>query len=95
MILSANLLEERCRRMETATVSSKFQVVIPRRAREILGIREGDKVVFDYRDGVVVLLPRPGDFVEFSRGLGAEVWKGADPEKYLEEERESWQKASG
>ena len=23
-------------------------------------------------------------------GLGAEVWKGIDPQKYLEEERRSW-----
>lgn len=80
--------------METATVSSKFQVVIPRRAREILGISEGDKIVFDYRDGMVVLLQRPSDFVEFSRGLGAEVWKENPPGEYLEEKRESWPGAS-
>lgn len=80
--------------METVTVSSKFQVVIPRRAREILGISEGDKVVFDYRDGMVVLLPRPSDFVESSRGLGAEVWKDSPPGSYLGEKRGSWQKES-
>ncbi len=81
--------------MDTATVSSKYQVVIPRKAREVLGIKEGDKVVFDYRDGLVVLLPRPKNFVEFARGLGAEIWADADMEKQPEDERGSWQKASG
>ena len=81
--------------MDTAKVSSKYQIVIPKKAREILGIDEGDKVVFDYRNGMVVLLPKPKDFVEFSRGLGAEVWKDADAGEYVEGERESWQKTNG
>ena len=71
--------------METAKVSSKYQVVIPRKAREVLGINEGDMVVFDYREDTVVLLPKPKDFVQFSKGLGAELWSGAggsgDPEE--------------
>lgn len=81
--------------VDTAKVSSKYQIVIPKKAREVLGIDEGDKVVFDYRDGMVVLLPKPKDFVEFSRGLGAEVWKDADAAQYVEGERESWQKTNG
>jgi len=32
--------------MYTATVSSKYQVVIPRGARERLGLKPGQKVVF-------------------------------------------------
>jgi AbrB family looped-hinge helix DNA binding protein len=83
--------------MDTATVSSKYQVVIPKKARDVLKIKEGDKVVFDYKDGMVVLLQRPKDFVEFSRGLGAEVWagpEGGDSGEHLERERESWQKAN-
>ncbi len=74
--------------MDTAKVSSKYQIVIPKKARELLAIDEGDKVVFDYRDGLVVLLPKPRDFVEFSRGLGAEVWKDSDAGEYVEEERQ-------
>jgi len=81
--------------MDTATVSSKFQLVIPKKARDVLGIKEGDKVVFDYRDGMVVLLPRPEDFVEFAKGLGAEAWSGPQEDagqEHVEAERESWQK---
>jgi AbrB family looped-hinge helix DNA binding protein len=79
--------------MDTATVSSKFQLVIPKKARDVLGIKEGDKVVFDYRDGMVVLLPRPKDFVEFAKGLGAEAWSGPEGDagqEHVEAERESW-----
>jgi AbrB family looped-hinge helix DNA binding protein len=85
------------KKMDTATVSSKFQLVIPKKARDVLGIKEGDKVVFDYRDGLVVLLARPKDFVEFARGLGAEAWSGPEDNsghEHTDAERESWQKAS-
>ncbi len=75
--------------MDSATVSSKYQVVIPRKAREVLGIKAGDKLIFDYREGAVVLLVRPADFVDFMRGLGAEVWRDVDPAAYLAGERES------
>lgn len=80
--------------MDTAKVSSKYQVVIPRKAREVLGIDEGDRVVFDYRDGMVVLLPKPKDFVKFSRGLGAEVWGGAAAGGRAGPEGGPWQKRS-
>ena len=75
--------------MDTATVSSKFQVVIPKNTRDVLGIKAGDKLIFDYRDGVVALLTRPTDFVEFMRGLGCEAWKGVDVAEYLKGERET------
>jgi AbrB family looped-hinge helix DNA binding protein len=75
--------------MDSATVSSKFQVVIPKKARDALGIKAGDKLIFDYRDGFVVLLARPTDFVDFMRGLGSEVWKDIDVTEYLARERET------
>jgi AbrB family looped-hinge helix DNA binding protein len=77
------------RTVDTVTVSSKFQVVIPKKARESLGIKAGDQLIFDYRDGVVALLAKPSDFVEFMKGLGSEVWKGVDVTEYLSRERET------
>lgn len=74
--------------MDTATISSKFQVVIPKKARDILALKAGDKVIFDYRDGLVVLFARPEDFVESMRGLGREVWSDLDISAYLRGERE-------
>jgi AbrB family looped-hinge helix DNA binding protein len=48
--------------MDTVTVSPKFQVVIPRRIREALGIRPGQKVQairYGNRIELVPVLPLP------------------------------------
>lgn len=46
--------------METVTVSSKYQVVIPRSVRERLGIRPGQQVqVIPYGDRIEVIPVRP------------------------------------
>ncbi|MDQ3007462.1 MAG: AbrB/MazE/SpoVT family DNA-binding domain-containing protein [Chloroflexota bacterium] len=43
--------------METVTVSTKFQVVIPRDARKALGIRTGQKVQVIVYEGRLELVP--------------------------------------
>lgn len=43
--------------METVTVSPKFQVVIPRRVRESLGIRPGQKVRVLLYEGRIEFIP--------------------------------------
>jgi len=43
--------------METATVSPKYQVVIPARVRRTLGIRPGQKVQVIPYDGRIELIP--------------------------------------
>ena len=46
--------------METVTVSSKFQVVIPRRVRELLGVQPGQRVqVIPYENRIELVLLRP------------------------------------
>ena len=46
--------------MEMVTVSPKFQVVIPRKVRESLGIRPGQKVqVIRYEDRIELVPVRP------------------------------------
>ncbi len=48
--------------METVTVSSKYQVVIPEKIRRHHGIRPGDKLAVIVKHGVVHLVPvRPFD----------------------------------
>ncbi len=46
--------------METVRVSSKGQVVIPKRIRQQLSIRQGDVCQVEVRQGAVVLYPRTG-----------------------------------
>ncbi|MDD4570154.1 MAG: AbrB/MazE/SpoVT family DNA-binding domain-containing protein [Tepidanaerobacteraceae bacterium] len=42
--------------MDMARISTKGQVTIPIAIRKLLGLKEGDKVVFVEKDGNVVLL---------------------------------------
>lgn len=42
--------------MELAKVTSKGQITIPIAIRKILGLREGDKVLFVEKDGQVMLI---------------------------------------
>jgi AbrB family looped-hinge helix DNA binding protein len=66
--------------MESITVSTKFQVVIPRKVREMLGIRSGQKMQVIAYDNRVVLIPlRP---IQEARGS----LKGMDSDPQREQE---------
>jgi AbrB family looped-hinge helix DNA binding protein len=59
--------------METATLSSKYQLVIPRRVRERLGLVPGTKLTVLDKGGVLYLVPeRP---IRSRRGIA----RGASP----------------
>ena len=61
-------------------LSSKHQIVVPREAREALGLRPGDRLLVSVRPGGIVELQRePTDLVAELEGLlgqpeGAELW---------------------
>jgi len=78
--------------MATATVSSKYQVVIPREVREKLGIRAGDQLIVEVDDGKVVMHLRPRSYTRYMLGLGKEVWRGVDATEYVRKERGSWER---
>ena len=42
--------------MESAKITSKGQITIPIAIRRLLGVREGDKVLFAEEDGKVVIM---------------------------------------
>ena len=77
--------------METIKVSTKYQIVIPREARRKLDIHEGDRLLVEVKDGVMMIMKRPESYTEFTRGLGSTVWEGVDIDKYIRGERESWE----
>ena len=77
--------------MESVKVSTKYQVVIPREARKKLDVHEGDELLVQVKDGVMMIIKRPASYTEFTRGLGSRVWEGVDIDKYLRGERESWE----
>ena len=72
--------------MVEATLSSKNQIVIPREAREALGVKAGDKLLVVVRGDTVVILPRPHSWSKALRGLARQSY----PEGYLDRERASW-----
>lgn len=72
--------------MAEATLSSKNQIVVPREAREALGVRAGDKLLVVVRGNTVVILPRPRSWSKALRGLAKERY----PEGYLNRERAGW-----
>jgi AbrB family looped-hinge helix DNA binding protein len=77
--------------MQTAKVSSKYQIVIPKKIREALGFHPGDQLLISVEDDKAVMRLRPKSYAEHMRGLHKEVWQGIDAKEYVREERESWQ----
>ncbi len=76
----------RCRAMKEATISGKNQIVIPKEAREALGVKAGDKLLVIVRKGQVIVLQKPKSYQAAIRGLA----RGIYPKGYLRKERESW-----
>jgi AbrB family looped-hinge helix DNA binding protein len=72
--------------MKEATISGKNQIVIPREAREALGVKAGDKLLVIVRNGQVIILQKPKSYQAAIHGLA----RGTYPKSYLRKERESW-----
>jgi AbrB family looped-hinge helix DNA binding protein len=75
---------------ESVKVSSRYQIAVPREARRRLNIREGDRLLVDVQDGLLILIRQPQDYVAHLAGLHREIWDGVDPDAYLERERDAW-----
>jgi AbrB family looped-hinge helix DNA binding protein len=68
--------------MYTTTISSKYQVVIPREVREQFDIKPGQKLLFiPYKNTLRVVIVPP---IEQARGM----FKGLDTKNLREEEDE-------
>jgi AbrB family looped-hinge helix DNA binding protein len=66
--------------MTTVTVSPKYQVVIPREAREALGIRPGQKIEVIAYEGRLEFVPvtKPRKMRGFLRGIDTSVPRDKD-----------------
>lgn len=76
----------------TTTLSTKYQLVIPKAIRKQMGLKAGAIVyVQAIDDRHAMITKQPEDYVEALSGLGKEMWKklgGGDA--YLKRERASW-----
>jgi len=70
-------------------VNSRYQISIPRIARERLNIQIGDRLLVGVQDGLLILTPQPQDCVAHLAGLHREVWADLDTTAYLDGEREA------
>ena len=66
--------------MEAVTVSTKYQVVIPLKVRESLGIQPGQKIrVIPYKDRIELIPIRPIEEMRgFLRGIDTDVEREPD-----------------
>jgi AbrB family looped-hinge helix DNA binding protein len=76
-------------------VSSRYQIAVPRIARERLDIEAGDRLLVDVQDGILVLVPCPADYADRLAGLHRDLWTGLDTDAYLHQEREAWTSPTG
>ena len=72
--------------MAEVTLSAKNQIVIPREARQALGVKAGDKLLVVTMGEGVIILQRPKAYHKAIRGIA----KGLYPDGYLEKERAGW-----
>ncbi len=72
--------------MTEATLSAENQIVIPKEAREALGLKPGDKLLLVVRGDRVIVLQRPKSYRSAIQGLGRNIY----PDDYLNKERQSW-----
>ncbi len=75
-------------------VNVKYQVVIPKEVRKKIKVKPGQKMNVNMAGNQIILSPTkskkelkwPEDYY---KKLGG-IWKGVDIDKYMEEERNSW-----
>ena len=67
-------------------LSSKNQIVIPREARQAMGVHGGDPLLIVIKGGITVLMPRPESYHDALSGSASSRY-GDD---YLDDERQTW-----
>ncbi len=74
----------------TIKISSKYQIVIPREAREKLNLKAGDRLIIKANNEKIIIYPQPKSYAKYALGLGKEIWQGIDATEYVKKERETW-----
>jgi len=79
--------------VETVSVklSERNQMVLPKAARQALGIKPGERVLVVISGDEVRLLADPSSWADYVYGLGQQVWTElGGGESFLQGERASW-----
>jgi AbrB family looped-hinge helix DNA binding protein len=72
--------------MAVQKLSSKNQIVIPKEARQAMGVKGGDELLIVVKNDLTIVMPKPRRYARTLKGLA----KGTYPAGYLKRERRSW-----
>lgn len=76
-------------------MSSKNQIVIPASIRQALKLKAGDKIIWNIvrsQDKArAIAAPAPKKWADYTKGLGKDIWRGVDIEKYIHNIRNEWE----
>jgi AbrB family looped-hinge helix DNA binding protein len=72
--------------MAIQKLSSKNQIVLPKEARQAMGVKAGDALPVVVKNDLIIVMPKPKRYTRALRGLT----KGTYPSGYLKRERKSW-----
>lgn len=72
--------------MAQLKVSSKNQIVLPKEARQAMGVKGGDHLLVVVKGSVTLLMPKPKKYAKALSGSGKRLY----PKTYLKRERGSW-----
>jgi AbrB family looped-hinge helix DNA binding protein len=75
---------------QSVTVNSQYRIALPRAARERLNIKQGDRLVVDVQDGLLILIPEPLSYAERLLGLHSHIWNSLGTEGTIDRERNAW-----
>ena len=72
--------------MAVQKLSSKNQIVIPKEARQAMGVKSGDELLVVVKDDMTLVMSKPKRYARTLQGLA----KGTYQSGYLKRERQSW-----
>lgn len=77
--------------METTTISSKYQIVIPKNIRQKLSLAPQEKLTVSLSPDQTYLIIKPAlkNWTKHARGLGKKTWSQVDTDKYHQEFKDS------
>ncbi|NJD76770.1 MAG: AbrB/MazE/SpoVT family DNA-binding domain-containing protein [Candidatus Methanoperedens sp.] len=75
--------------METITISSKGQIVIPTKIRKQFGLKKGEKLIIKVEDRNIKLIPKTVDITTLV-GSVKPVFTKEEVRKKIREMRENW-----
>ncbi len=80
--------------MQTVTVGTKYQIVIPKEVRKIVkGFMPGSKVkVYPLEKNVIAVRRIDKNWVERTYGMMSKAWQEKDPIAELEKMRDEWER---